>query len=158
MKKKTAIVWIIVFAVLILFVWAGRQYYFQENPPEKITNETPVPVLPEAPKEIIVNAPTPEPPQEKDTTELNTYERHADPQSISMDKKSDTENSASELSQHSMSIRREKEKSYELMEGVTVDKNAIHVQLDEDNTRTIEIEKDPPNSNNQFQVLVKKKF
>lgn len=158
MKKKTAIVWVGVFAVLLLFGWVVRQYYFQEDPPEKITNETPVPVSPEAPKEIIVNAPTPEPPQERDATELNTYERPSGPQSISMDKKSNSEDSAPELSQHSMSIRREKEKSYELMEGVTVDKNAIHVQLDEDNTRTIEIEKDPPNSNNQFQVLVKKKF
>lgn len=156
--KKKAVVWVVVFVVLILFGWVVRQYYLPENPSEKVTNETPAPVLPDTLKETIPNVQTPEQPKEKDTAERNTYEKPSGSQSISIDKKADVEDSAPDLSQHSMSVQREKEKNFELMEGVTVGKNAIHVQLDEDNTRTIEIEKDPPNSSNQFQVLVKKKF
>jgi len=62
------------------------------------------------------------------------------------------------LSNHTMSIKREEKKGFEIMPGVNVKSGVVHVQLDEKKDRSIEIEKDPDNSNSDYQVMMKKKF
>jgi len=55
-------------------------------------------------------------------------------------------------------IKREEKKGFQVMPGVNVKSGVVHIQLDEDKGRTIEIEKNPDNSNSDYQVIMKKKF
>ncbi|QJW47888.1 hypothetical protein HA075_20355 [bacterium BFN5] len=79
-------------------------------------------------------------------------QRHVPDKQITVDDKSN------DLSNHTMSIKREEKKGFEIMPGVNVKSGVVHVQLDEKKDRSIEIEKDPDNSSSDYQVLMKKKF
>lgn len=68
------------------------------------------------------------------------------------------EDNSADLSSHTMSIKREEKKGFQVMPGVNVKSGVVHIQLDEDKDRTIEIEKNPDNSNSDYQVIMKKKF
>ncbi|MPN33268.1 hypothetical protein SDC9_180753 [bioreactor metagenome] len=80
------------------------------------------------------------------------------PQRHSPDKLMIVDDKSNDLSNHTISIKREEKKGFEIMPGVNVKSGVVHVQLDEKNERSIEIEKDPDNSNTDYQVMMKKKF
>lgn len=64
-----------------------------------------------------------------------------------------------DLSTYSISIRKEKEKTgFVISPSVTVKSGAVHIQLDQDDNKCIEIERNPPHSNAQVQIVMKKKF
>lgn len=156
MKHKPVVLAIIV-SMLLLFGWAVKHYYVQEVPPTEAPNSEPALILPDSPKETTNSEQVPAP-SEPSAKKNIVDERPSGSQSISVDKTAITDDKSADLSEQTISIKREDDKGYEVMPGVNIKDKAIHVQLDDENTRSIQIEKNPPNSNNQYQVLVKKKF
>ncbi|XER14964.1 hypothetical protein SATMO3_52470 [Sporomusa aerivorans] len=57
-----------------------------------------------------------------------------------------------------MSLKREENKGYEVMPGVTVKKGAVTISLDQEEKKSIQLEKSPANSNSQYQMMLKNKF
>ena len=61
----------------------------------------------------------------------------------SLDKQGVADDNSADLSSHTMSIKREEKKGFQVMPGVNVKRGVVNIQLDEKSDRTIEIEKIP---------------
>ena len=148
--KKKPIIGSILLCIIVLLAWAGYRYF--NKPAVELPNPSPVTIQP-PPAATIESAPEVPAPPQKTTTEQRSIgsQRHAP------DKPQVVDNSA-DLSSHTMTIKREEKKGYQVMPGVNVKSGVVHIQLDEDKDRTIEIEKNPDNSNSDYQVIMKKKF
>lgn len=94
------------------------------------------------------------------TTEVSLRADSISPQVSSMAVTPRAERAAGEadLDAYTLSLKKEEKKGYQLAPGVTVKNKAVQVKLEEDNSRYVEISKDPPGTNAQYQVLVKKTF
>lgn len=141
---------------LLLLAWLVYGYYRQETLPREIPKSAPQVNQPETskekPKQEITSPNTLSP-------EAKPEQRAAEPpQSLSVEKNNLSESKQADLDEQSMSIRQEADKAYKILPGVTVEHNAVHVEISEDKSRTLEIEKNPANSHNEMQVLIKKKF
>lgn len=154
MKKKITI--LAGMLCVVLLAWIVYAHYPQEIPPKEIPESAPAVNQPEVPKEN----PNQDKPQPKVSSPQESVEQGTpeSPQSLSVEKNTWSESKQTDLAEQSMSIKKEAEKAYQVLPGVTVEHNAVHVELSEDKSRTLEIEKNPQNSNQEMQVLIKKKF
>lgn len=151
--KKKPIIGSILLCIIVLLAWAGYRYF--NKPPVELPNPSPVKIQPPP----AANSPqdTPEAPISQQQT--NTEQRSIGSQRHTPDKPQMVfDDNTADLSSHTMTIKREEKKGYQVMPGVNVKSGVVHIQLDEDKDRTIEIEKNPDNSNSDYQVIMKKKF
>jgi len=95
-----------------------------------------------------------------DSTSPSVPQEQADQESQRLATETNGRNGAKpvNLSDYNVSIKSETNKGFEILPGVNVKNKMIQVQLDPDNTRSVEIQRNPPNSNNQYQMMLKKKF
>lgn len=150
--KKKPIIGTVILCLIVLLAWVGNRYF--DKPPAELPNQSPLTVQPPPANASTQNKPeVAVPPQNPsiDQRSIGSQRHSPDKQIIAGDKSND-------LSNHTMSIKREEKKGFEVMPGVNVKSGVVHVQLDEKNDRSIEIEKDPDNSNTDYQVMMKKKF
>jgi hypothetical protein len=156
--RNQPMVLVIIFSILLLLGWAVKHYYFSAAP-----------------------TPTAEPararPEEALVPPVNKEQGHSNPEPVVSDtslpkpkaetmesqhipvKKFDiTDNNPPNLSNHTYTIQKEEKKSFELMPGVNVRKGVVHVEIDEENKKWIEIKRNPSDSNNDYQIMLKKKF
>lgn len=88
---------------------------------------------------------------------LQTVHEDIAPIAVDKEKKSDdTDDRAYEEYQYS--LKKKKSSGFQLMPGVTVKDRAIHIKQAENSDQSIDIERNPKNSNNDYQVTWKKKF
>lgn len=150
--NKKPIIGSILLCLLVLLAWVGYRYF--HKPPAELPDQIPVTIqsLPAAnPIQSTLEASAP---SQQTTIEQRTIGSQRHPP----DKPMILENNSADLSSHTMSIKREEKKGFQVMPGVNVKSRVVHIQLDEDKDRTIEIEKNPDNSNSDYQVIMKKKF
>lgn len=151
--KKKPIIGSILLCIIVLLAWAGYRYF--NKPPVELPNPSPVTIQPPPAAATTESAPEIPAPPQKATTEQRSIgsQRHTPdkPQLV-------VDDNSADLSSHTMTIKREEKKGYQVMPGVNVKSGVVHIQLDEDKDRTIEIEKNPDNSNSDYQVIMKKKF
>lgn len=142
----------VILCLIVLLGWAGTRYL--NKPSAELPNQSPLMVQPPPASDSIQVKPEVTVPPPKPNFEQQSIgsQRHSPDKQITVDDKSN------DLSNHTMSIKREEKKGFEIMPGVNVKSGVVHVQLDEKNDRSIEIEKDPDNSNSDYQVMMKKKF
>lgn len=155
--KKKRIVAVVIIGILLSVSWAVKHYLFTEVPPVQSSESEAVIVPPPPAKEVPPNVKDPAPavpPSQKPVS----GGRSSGEQHLSPDKAVSTDDTPVDLSEHNMSIKKEEKKGYEVMPGVNVKSGVVHVQLDQENNKSIEIERNPANSNNDYQVLLKKKF
>lgn len=151
-RKKKSLFGSILVCLLILLAWAGYRYV--HKPPAELPNQRPVTIQPPPAANPIPSIPEAPAPPEQTTVE----QRSIGSQRHTPDKPMIVEDNSADLSSHTMSIKREEKKGFQVMPGVNVKSGVVHIQLDEDKDRTIEIEKNPDNSNSDYQVIMKKKF
>jgi len=150
--KKKPIIGSILLCLIVLLAWAGYLYF--NKPPAELPNQSPVTVQPPPASDSTQSTlEVPTPPQ-KTTTEL----RPIDSQRHIPDKPRIVEDNSADLSSYTISVKREENKGFQVMPGVNVKSGVVHIQLDEEKDRTIEIEKDRDNPNSDYQVIMKKKF
>lgn len=158
MKSKTVGLAIVV-AILLLVGWLAAHYcYLPAVPPAAPPVSGPAPELPgPSPDEQYGNGP--EPPVEKPPArgEVSPGES-PDFSPLTVEKRTVTLGPAADLADQSMSIKSRENKGYEVCPGVNVKSGVVHVQLDQDDTKAVEVEKNPANSNNKYQLLLKRKF
>lgn len=155
--KRKLVVFVVMLSVLLLLGWAVR--YFPSSPVPPVESTSPE-------QKRILSSPTNETGgsaqgESPATLDFETpvYEKRAvESQHISADKTVTGNDKPTDLSDYNISIKREEKKGYQILPGVTVKSGTAQVQLDQDNSRYIEIERNPPNSNNQYQMMLKKKF
>ncbi len=151
-----AVVWVIALCIMLLLGWAIKSYYYSEVPPQEFPGTKPVIVLP-APANNLNNIQEPKPAAPSSKGEVFEGESLGS-QRISTNKPVITNDKPSNLSEHTMTIKREKKPGYEIMPGVNVKRGGVNIKLDQENTRSVEIERSPNNSNSQYQLLLKQKF
>lgn len=153
--KKKPVIFVAILAVLFLLGWAINHYCFPKAPPE-LPLQDPVTITP-SPAET-----TPNKQQEQRPAAVPSKPTVNKPSTGSLrlapTKKINSDESEPDLSEHTMSIKREEKKGYQIMPGVNVKSGVVHVQLDQNSEKSVEIEKNPDNSNSDYQVLMKKKF
>lgn len=158
MKNKRIIVAAII-CILLSIGWAVKHYVFPSVPSAQPPLAEPITILPPPVKEEPKKEDAPSPaaassPSKKRVTES----RPVGEQHISLDKLVTTDDAPVDLSEHNMSIKKEENKGYQISPNVNVKSGVVHVQLDQENSRSIEIERNPANSNSDYQVMVRKKF
>jgi hypothetical protein len=149
--KKISIVGSILLCIVVLLTWVGYRYV--NKPPVELPAQTPVTMPLPAGVSTHITPEVPAPPQTPSAEQQPIgSQRH------SSDKQGIADDNSVDLSSHTMSIKREEKKGFQVMPGVNVKRGVVNIQLDEKSDRTIEIEKDPDNSNSDYQLLLKKKF
>lgn len=150
--KKKPIIGTVILCLIVLLAWAGNRYV--NKPPAEVPNQSPVTVQPPPANHSPPTNPEVAVPPQKPGVEQQSIgsQRHSPNKPIIVD------NHSGDLSEHTMSIKREEKKGFQLMPGVNVKSGVVNVQLDESNDRSIEIEKDPDHSTSEYQVIMKKKF
>jgi hypothetical protein len=150
--KTKPVIGTLVLCLIVLLAWAGNRYW--NKPPAELPNQSPFTVQPPPANAVPQNKPEAAVPPQRPTIEQQSIgsQRH------SPDKPMIVDNHTGDLSSHTMSIKREEKKGFQVMPGVNVKSGVVNVQLDENNDRTIEIEKDPDNSTSDYQIMMKKKF
>ncbi|HWR07857.1 hypothetical protein [Sporomusa sp.] len=147
---------VIIFSILLLLGWAVKHYYFSAAP-------TPEPAR-ARPEEVLVLPVNREQGQSKpepaasDTSLPKPKAETIESQHIPVKKFDITDNNPPNLSNHTYTIQKEEKKSFELMPGVNLRKGVVHVEIDEENKKWIEIKRNPSDSNNDYQIMLKKKF
>ena len=150
--KKKPIIGTVILCLIVLLTWASNRHF--DKPSTELPSQSPVTIQPPP-----ANASTQVNPEVTVPPPKPNFEHQAiSPQRHSPDKQITVDDKSNDLSNHTMSIKREEKKGFEIMPGVNVKSGVVHVQLDEKNDRSIEIEKDPDNSNSDYQVMMKKKF
>lgn len=155
--KNKPIILVIILCILLLLGWAVKHYFFSEVPPAETSNPESITVIP-SPADTVPNSMQELKPAVHPSKQQVSGDRSIDPQRISADKLVNVEEKPADLSEQTMSIKKEETKGYEIMSGVNVKRGVVHVQLDQENNRSIEIERNPANSNNEYQLMLKKKF
>lgn len=155
--RKNPIVAAILLIILLSLGYAVKHCFFPEVPPIESPITEPITVQPPSSEEVPRSAQEAKPigpPYNKKVFEGMSIgqQRGLTDEIVTSDDKS------TDLSNHSMSIKREEKKSFEIMPGVKVKSGAVHVQLDEENNKSLEIERHPRTSNSDYQVMIKKKF
>lgn len=149
------IVLAIALGILLLFGWAIKHFYFSEAPSTESLTTEPVIVTPPSPAINDIKSEQKlkpaEPSSKEDGGELGS-------QRIVVDKAVRADDKPADLPDHTMSIKRVEKKGVEIMPGVNVKSGVVHIQLDQDNSRSIEVERNPSNSNSEYQLILKKKF
>lgn len=149
--KKKPISGSILLCIVVLLAWVVYRYV--SKPPAELPALPPVtmPLPAGASTHSTPEVPTPPQTPSAEQQPIGSQRHSSDKQGIADDNSTD-------LSSHTMSIKREEKKGFQVMPGVNVKRGVVNIQLDEKNDRTIEIEKDPDNSNSDYQLLLKKKF
>lgn len=146
--------------VILLLVGAVLAFFYNENnvmpnsvPPEEVT---PVPA---------VSAPETSTPKTMPETKL--VEPHKKPteapakrevETIAAEKPKNTNTDSVNLEEYEYSIKKPENRGVKLAPGVTVKSGTVHITQDEHSDKSVEIERNPQNSNNDYQVMWKKKF
>lgn len=156
MKKRPLIV-AAVLGVIFLVGWTINHYCYPKAPPKVPFQEPVTPIKPSSaeitPKKEMEQRPAAIQPTKPTVNRPSTGSLRLAPT-----KQINSDEGVPDLSEHSMSIKREENKGYKIMPGVNVKSGVVHVQLDQNSEKSVEIEKDPDNSNSDYQVLMKKKF
>lgn len=148
------VIWVIVFGIMLLLGWVIKSYYYSEVPAQESPGAQPVIILP-SPDLNTIQEPKPAAPASKG--EVLQGESLGSQRTLT-NKPVITNDKPSNLSEHTMSIKREEKPGYEIMPGVNVKRGSVHIKLDQENTRSVEIERSPSNSNSQYQLMLKQKF
>lgn len=155
--RRKLVVFVVMLSVLLLLGWAVRYFPSSPVPSAESTSPEQKRILP-PPTNETVGSVKEESPATLDF-ETPVYEKRTiGSQHISTDKAVTENDKPTDLSDYNISIKKEEKKGYQILPGVTVKSGTAQVQLDQDNSRYIEIERNPPNSNNQYQMMLKKKF
>lgn len=159
MNKKTIAAAAIILGILLSIGYAVRYYFPPERPVPSTQAPEPEPVNNLVPNNTKMSNSI----EETRNTNLNTKKpafenKQLDKRSIAADKGINISDKPADLSEHTMSIKREENKGYEITPGVNVKSGTVHVQLDKEDNRSIELERNPQNSNSDYQVMMKKKF
>lgn len=148
----------IILGILLLIGWLVAHYYFPAVPPAEPPGPGPVINLPASSSdEQFGNGPEPPAEESPARAEVSAGEP-SDIPPLAVDKKPVITGPAADLADQSIDIKNNENKGYEICPGVNVKSGVVHVRLDQDDNRSVEIEKNPANSNNQYQLLLKKKF
>lgn len=150
--QKKPIIGSILLCIIVLLTWAGYRYF--NKPPAELPNPSPVTIQPPPAAAAAESAPEAPAPSEKTAA----GQRSIGSQRHTPDKPMLKDGNGADLSSHTMSIKREEKKGLQVMPGVNVKSGVVHIQVDEEKDRMIEIEKNPDNSNSDYQVIMKKKF
>ncbi|HWR44974.1 hypothetical protein [Sporomusa sp.] len=154
--KQKVIIFVIILSILLALGWAVNYYHFRATPPVESTTPEPVTILPPPANETpSVQEGKPATPDSKSRV---SEEGAIGSQHMPPGKKVTTDDKPVNLADHTVSIKREEKKGIEIMPGVQVKSGVVHVELDEDKDRWIEIERNPSNSNSEYQMLLKRKF
>ncbi|MDF2569249.1 MAG: hypothetical protein K0R55_853 [Sporomusa sp.] len=151
--KNRLVVLVIILSMLMLLSWAVKHYYFPEAPAIESPSSAPAVIPP--PVNVLPNEPKPAAPPVKNQV---SEERAIDSLRFTADKLVITDEQPTNLSEHTMTLKRNESKGYELMPGVNVKSGGVRVQLDQENNRSIEIKRSPANSNSDYQLILHKKF
>lgn len=151
-------------AIGFLLILAGILVCFYKSPGKPVSDITPkapvsTPVQPakekavEQPQEI--SSPVSPPP--KKVSEQPAREAIAP---LTVDKGKSTFENRDETSyvEYQYSQQKHENSGFELTPGVTVKSGTIHIKQDESNDKSVEIERNPKDSSNEYQIMWKKKF
>lgn len=146
--------WLTILAgiMLILLGWWVKTVLFSSPVPSSPAVEAPSPAAPIENKQSV----SPSVSEERGVPS-ETEKIPLEPQRLNPAKKNSVGTDAP-LEDYSYSIQREKAKELTIAPGVTVSNNAVHIKTHPDSDKSIEIERHPANTNNEYQVLWKSKF
>ena len=157
--KNQPVLLIFIVGLIVLLGWAVAQHFMAGIPTQEPVRSQPA-------------ADHMPPPSAQDAGSLQPVvadpglakpqEENIGSQQLIPDKRMDTvnkvDNTRVNLSDHTYTIEKEEKKSFEILPGVNLKSRRVHVEIDEEANQWIEIERNPPNSNSEYQILLKKKF
>ena len=146
--------WLTILAgiMLILLGWWVKTVLFSSPVPPGPAAEVPSPAVPVENSQTVSPAASKERGIPSETEKIPLESQRLNPA------KTNAGGSDVSLEDYSYSIQREKAKELTIAPGVTVSNNAIHIKAHPDSDKSIEIERHPANTNNEYQVLWKSKF
>ncbi len=146
--------WLTILAgiMLILLGWWVKTVLFSSPVPPGPAAEVPSPAVPVENSQTVSPAASKERGIPSETEKIPLEPQRLNPA------KTNAGGSDVSLEDYSYSIQREKAKELTVAPGVTVSNNAIHIKAHPDSDKSIEIERHPANTNNEYQVLWKSKF
>jgi len=154
MTNKTIIVTVISATVLI-FAWFIQYYNLSLLPISQTTSPQPASVSPplsDTPIERIAEPKAAVPPESVQPQ----GEKVTEP--LSADKAVRIEKQSPNLTEFNYSSPRKKIKTIEITPGVTVKDKVVHFELEQGGDKTLELERNPANSDNDYQLMWKNKF
>lgn len=156
MKKKPIGVAIIL-SILFTLGWAAKHHLFShDSSPAQPKTET-ITIQPPAQDKVPDQQQESRPPAASSKNQV--YEEHlTDRPQNAIEQIGSVDDNSMDLSDHTMSIKRTEKKSYQIMPGVNVKSKTVHVDLDKQDTKSIEIERSPSDSTSDYQLMMKKKF
>ncbi|BBB92108.1 MAG TPA: hypothetical protein PKA28_05455 [Methylomusa anaerophila] len=161
--KKTSVILLVISGLVVLTGWAITQYYFQSS---AAIGPEPVPVIISSPPANKAANSLPEPKdslsESKEAEPASgtqvSKETSTPSQHVAVDKVFTMDAEPPNLADYNYSIKKDEKKGVEIIPGVTVGNKAVEVKLDKASDRSLEIERNPSNSNNQYQVMWKSKY
>lgn len=159
MKKRSVGV-ILILSLLILFLWTVKQSCFSPGSSAGSTGGEPETVLPSSVNGTDQSGSSAQPAIQQDRAPAPAAENMpAQRQQPGAEDGSITAGgSAVNLSDYDLSIKKKEKQGLEILPGVNVKNKTVHIQLDDSNDKYIEIERGSSNSNNQYQMMLKRKF
>ncbi|MDD4599439.1 hypothetical protein SDC9_03876 [bioreactor metagenome] len=164
MKKKPIGVAIIL-SILFTLGWAAKHHLFSHDSSLAQPKTETITIQPPAQDKVTNPAQDKVPDQQQESrppaasSKNQVYEEHlTDRPQNAIEQIGSVDDNSMDLSDHTMSIKRTEKKGYKLMPGVNVKSKTVHVDLDKQDTKSIEIERSPSDSTSDYQLMMKKKF
>jgi len=154
MSNRTIIVTVIS-ATLLLLGW-----FVQHHPVSLIPTSQPA-----SPQPAIVVSPLSDPPEERASEPTAAVPEESDQlkvpkvtEPITADKAARSDNRSPNLTEYDYSSPRKKVRTIEITPGVTVKNKVVHFDLEQGPDKSLELERNPASSDNDYQLMWRNKF
>ncbi len=156
---RKSIILFIAMSVLILSGWAINHFYSGMFSPAKSADPEPEPacILPPSTNMAPDKIPGQKPADISDSAPRIQQEQPIAPQHVKPDKVT-TNGKSPNLADYDYLIKKDEKKGIVILPGVTYKAGVVNVQLDKNSDKCVEFERNPANSNNQYQMMWRSKF